>query len=149
MSGNLKELHQAIKIKQYDAFFGKDNYLRSNKRFRLIKRVLSNDEIVITTNNISYWRHKDQLVLWVDNDKIVYLKFFQITPVYNHEILGDTYLVKLNRKYFKAYNCYANNELSFDKQDSFDDLKLIAEEQEKTSLWFKPSTDKYGNISGL
>lgn len=146
---NLREMYHSIKIKKYDAFFGKDNYILSNNRFRLIKRVISDDEIIITTNNISYWKNKDQFVMWIHNNKIIYLRASQISPVYNYEALGGTYIVRLNRKYFKEYSCFTNEALMFYKEESFDDLKLVAKEQEEHSLWFKPSCDDFGDVSFL
>lgn len=141
----LKERAEQNKKYHLNHFFGENNYLLTNKRFAAIKNVISDDEIIIITNNVSYWQGKDQFVMWVDNDKIIYLKNFQVVPVLNFEELVECYLVKLNRKYFKVYSCFRNEELCFDKEDTFDTLKEVAAEQEQNKSWFKTITDKYGN----
>ena len=143
----LKELLEKRKADTLNWFFGENNYSTTSKRFAIKKHVLNDDEIVICTNNVTYWKNKDQFVLWVSNNKIVYLKNFQVMPVYNFEVFGDTsYLVKLNRKYFKEYKCFETEEFDFgNREDTFDSLKEIAKQQDKHELWFKPGEDKYGN----
>lgn len=128
-----------------NGFFGANNYNDGNNRFNIKNHVINDDEIIICTNNVSYWRNKDQFILWVGNGKIVYLNKFQVLPVFNYEEVGSCYLVKLNKNYYKVYNCFVNEELSFDKELTFQDLKDIAIQQDTSNLWFKFEEDKYGN----
>lgn len=141
----LNELFEMRKENLLNSFFGKENFKTTNKRFKIINHLLNEDEIIICTSNVTYWTKKDQFVLWVNNDKIVYLKNFQVLPVFNYEEIGSCYLVKLNKKFFKSYNCFKNEELFFDKEDTFDSLKEVAKSQDASNLWFKFGEDKYGN----
>ena len=133
----ISEFYKNVKKNAMDKYLGEGNYKATNKRFQIINQVLNNDEIIVVTNNVQYWNNKDQYVLWVGEGRIVYLKPFQVVPVKNYEVLGDCYLVKLNRNYFKAYNCFVNEELSFDKEDTFDSLLEVAKQQTNNGLWFK------------
>ena len=142
---NLKELIEKRKERVMNNFFGENNYELTNKRFMIKNHIINDDEFVICTNNISYWANKNQFVMWVANNKIVYIKDFQIIPVYNFERLGDCYLVKLNKKHFKSYSCFVNEHLVIDGEDTFDSLKEVAKNQNNSYLWFKFSEDKYGN----
>jgi len=133
----IKEMFKRERENKLNWIFGEGNYQDGNKRFNCINQVANDDEIVIITNNVQFWKNKEQFVLWVDNNKIVYLKDFQVFKVYNYEVLGNCYIVKLNRKYFKSYNCYENENMCFEKEDTFDDLLKLAKEQTEKKLWFK------------
>lgn len=97
----------------------------------------NDDEIIIVTNNVRYWKNKGSYVLWVANDKVVYLKDWQVCEIKNWDLQQDAYAVKLNRKFFKAYNTYTSDEFGFDKEDDFDSLLALAREQDKTNIAWK------------
>ena len=118
-------------------FFGEGNFVQSAKRFKITNHIIDNDNIVLVTSNVQYFPKKQSFVLWVANNKVVYLKDWQVKSVYNYELLGDTYIVKLNRKFFKAYDCFTNEELMIEKEYSFNDLKAIAKSQDNSDIWFK------------
>ena len=104
----------------------------SNQYFTF-KRVLNNDEIIIVTNNVR--RFKEDYVLWVDNNKVIYLKDWQIKPVKNYDLGDSSYAVKLNRKYFKPYTLrFESRDLMFNKEDTFDSLMEVAKQQEKKNI---------------
>lgn len=130
----LKQKHD----KDMDFFFGKDNWHKvTNKYYEIPKRVISNDEIYLVTNNLT--GVKGNPVLVVGNNKAVYLKEWQIKNVYNYyDGIGDSYIVKLNRKYFKPYEFKSGfDNFSFDKDETFDDLLKVAQEQEEANIRFK------------
>ena len=118
-------------------FLGEGNYKETSKRFKIINHVIDNDNILLVTNNVQHFTNKQVYVLWIANNKVVYLKDWQVKPVYNYEHLGDTYIVKLNRNFFKAYNCFTNNDIFIEKEYSFDALVEIAKSQDSSDLWFK------------
>ncbi|MDY4012043.1 MAG: hypothetical protein SOY60_10340 [Fusobacterium gastrosuis] len=139
---NLKELKNKIKEENRDFFFGEGNwYATSNKYFKF-KRILNDDEIIIITENVRELK-EDTIVLVVDNNKVVYLKNWQIKPVkaYEENIYG--YAVKLNKKYFKSYS-FKNEfkEFYFEKEDTFESLKELAKMQEEEDISF--SIDNWG-----
>lgn len=95
-------------------------------------RVIDNDNILIVTNNVKYWSSKDQYVLVVDNNKVVYLKAWQIAAIKNWDLQLNAYAVKLNRNYFKAYTLgFEFDDMSFDAEDTFDSLLAVAKEQDQ------------------
>lgn len=118
-------------------FLGERNYKETSKRFKIINHVIDNDNILLVTNNVQYFTNKEVYVLWVANNKVVYLKDWQVKPVYNYEHLGDTYIVKLNRNFFKSYNCFTNENILIEKEYSFDNLVEIAKSQDENEIWFK------------
>lgn len=130
-----------LATKDHDFFFGEGNYRKVTNQYYKFKRVLSNDDIILVTNNVKMV--KDSPVLVVDNNKAVYLKNWQIKPVSNWDEGIEGYAVKLSRKYFKPYT-FKNplGEYSFDKEDTFDDLLNVAKEQEKENLPFKLKHNK-------
>ena len=103
-------------------FFGEVKHT-SNKYFKF-NHVISDDEIIIITNNVKFV--KDSPVLVVDNNKVVYLKDWNVAEVRNYNKDIYSYAVKLNRKYWK--------DMCFDKADTFDSLKAVAEMQNDTEI---------------
>ena len=147
MVGNMSKLNDLFKERKKQAFnnfFGENNYVDGGNRFKVINCVINEDEFVICTNNISYWSNKGQFVMWVAKNKIVYIKNFQIMPAYNYENIGNCYFVKVNKNYFKPYNCFENDDLG-EYEDTFESLKEEARKQSSSDLWFKLEADKYGN----
>ncbi len=115
--------------------FFKNLEMVSNKRFTF-ENIISEDEIVIITDNVR--KHKNGYVLVVDNNKVVYLKDWQVRKVlaYNEGI--DACAVKLNRKFFKAYTFRnAFTDFHFEKEDTFDSLYEVAKEQQEQKMIFK------------
>lgn len=93
------------------------------------KRVENEDSIVIITSNIK--KIKDKYCLIVDNNKGVFLKDWQVRLVKIRET-GNCYAVKINRNFFKAFTFSFNfDDMSFEKEDTFEDLMMIAKEQEE------------------
>lgn len=117
--------HEDFKDEVY--MFGKAKWV-SNKYFVPEKQVLSNDEVVIFTNNVK--SIKGNPVLVVGEKKAVYLKDISAAQTDT----GLTYAVKLKRQYFKQYT-FKNEidpDLYFEKDNNFDDYLRIAKKQQKT-----------------
>ena len=126
----LKEMHK----NDLERFFGNDMSWKSNKYFTF-KRVIDKDNIVVVTDNLRNW--KDGKVLVVDKNKVVFLKPWQFRKVHNYDNMLNSYAVKLNRNYFKTYTVGFNyDDISFSKEDTFDELYKTAEEQQKKNLKF-------------
>lgn len=140
----LKEVIKKMKENNKNFFFGEGNWREVSNKYFKFKRILSDDEIIIITNNVR--EIKDSLTLVVDNNKVVYLKDWQVEPVkaYNEGIYG--YAVKINRKYFKAYTFKSEfSNFSFKNEDTFESLKELAKLQEKEDIafsWDKWSVEK-------
>ncbi|MDD7411264.1 hypothetical protein [Fusobacterium gastrosuis] len=140
----LKEVIKKMKENNKNFFFGEGNWREVSNKYFKFKRILSDDEIIIITNNVR--EVKESLVLVVDNNKVIYLKDWQVEPVkaYNENIYA--YAVKLNKKYFKTY-AFKNEfkDFCFKEEDTFDTLKEVAEIQEKEDIafsWDKWSVEK-------
>ena len=129
----LSEVIKKIKEKDLDFFFGENNYQKTSNKYLTFKRVLNEDEIILLTKNVIII--KDNYVLIVGNNKAVYLKDWAVKQVRNYYENIEAYAVKLNRKYFKIYTFKSDFEdFAFDKDENFDDLFKVAEEQEKENL---------------
>lgn len=104
----------------------------SNKYFKF-NHVISDDEIIIVTNNVKFI--KDNPVLVIDNNKVVYLKEWNVAEVRNYNKDLYAYAVKLNRKYWKEYTFKSDFEdMCFEQSDTFDSLKAVAEMQNDTEI---------------
>lgn len=124
--------------KDMDFFYGEGNWHKTSNQYYSIKHHLSDDEVIINTNDIKFI--KGQPVLVVGQNQGVYLKEWQGRPAFaymNGELTGF-HTLKLNRKYFKPYT------FKFDfkgyegvKPQSFDDMVQIAKEQDKAGLPIK------------
>ena len=97
----------------------------------------NDDEVIIVTSNVRFWKNKGTYVLWVANDKVVYLKDWQVCEIKNWDLQKNAYAVKLNRKFFKSYNTYTSDEFGFDKEETFDDMLNLAREQDKANIAWK------------
>lgn len=117
-----------------DKFFGELTQV-SNKRFTFDgSKHESEDEITIVTNNVR--RFKDNLVLVVDNDKVVYLKDWQAVPIYSYEEGVNASAVKLNRNFFKTYTWKGTFiDFNFEEEDTFESLQKLAEKQANEFVW--------------
>lgn len=134
---NLKEFFKERKEKDLKFRFGDDVKIMGDTfQFTHFK---NNDEIIIATNNVKYWSNKDQYVLVVANNKVVYLKPWQVTPIKNwNDGLGNSYAVKLSRKFFKAYQMpFEFEDMMFEKEDTFDSLAEVAKEQDSINIAWK------------
>lgn len=126
---NYSEFLKNQKEKDMNFFFGEGNWEKTSNKYFEFKRVLNNDEIIIVTNNVKMI--KGNYVLLVDNNKVIYLKDWQIRKIHNFYQEIDCYVVKLNRKYFKTYTFSFNFEdYAFEKEETFDSLLEAAKEQE-------------------
>ncbi|WP_368346656.1 hypothetical protein [Peptostreptococcus anaerobius] len=128
---NLNEYYRKLKKSDREFFFGEVKET-SNKYFTF-NHVISNDEIIIITENIH--EIKGNLVLIVDNNKAVYLKNWQVKGIMNYYNGIYAFAVKLNRKYFKSYtfkNEFKN--VHFETEDTFDTLLEVAKEQDQENM---------------
>ena len=132
----MSKFNEAIKKmeeKDLNFFFGENNFQKTSNKYLTFKRVLNEDEIILVTKNIKII--KDNYVLIVGNNKAVYLKDWAVKKIRNYYENIEAYAVKLNRKYFKIYTFKSNFEdFVFEKDENFDDLLKVAEEQEKENL---------------
>lgn len=120
-----------MKENQINKFFGEVKNT-SNKYFKF-NHILNEDEIIIVTGNVKFI--KDNFVLVVGNNKVVYLKEWNIVRVHNYDLGLNAYAVKLNRKYFKTYTFKSDFEdFYFEKDDTFESLIEIAKEQNDTEI---------------
>lgn len=136
----LKEITKKIKDDNKDFFFGEGNWRETSNKYFKFKRVLNDDEIIIITNNVR--EVKENLVLAVDKNKVVYLKDWQVKAVKAYDENIYAYAVKLSKKYFKTYT-FKNEfkDFSFQNEDTFESLKELAEIQENEDIAF--SWDKW------
>lgn len=124
--------------KDMDFFYGEGNWKKISNQYYSIKHHLSDDEVIINTNDIRYV--KDQPVFVTGHNQAVYLKEWQGRPAFafiNGELMGF-HTLKLNRKYFKPYTF----KFDFDdyigvKPQTFDDMVEIAKEQDAAKLPIK------------
>lgn len=129
--GSYGEYIKSCKENELNKFFGEIRKT-SNKYFKF-NRIIDNDNIIIVTNNVRFV--KGNPVLLVDNNKVVYLKDWNIKAVRNYynDIYG--YAVKLSRQYFKVYT-FRNDfdDVAFEKEESFDDLYNVAVAQQNVDM---------------
>nr|DAI56024.1 MAG TPA: hypothetical protein [Caudoviricetes sp.] len=125
------EFLKEMKEEQISKFFGEVKKT-SNKYFKF-NHILNEDEIIIVTGNVKFI--KDNFVLVVGNNKVVYLKEWNIVRVHNYDLGLNAHAVKLNRKYFKTY-IFKNDfeDFHFEKDDTFESLMEIAKEQNDTEI---------------
>lgn len=135
------EFLKDIKKSQITKFFGEVSHT-SNKYFKF-NHVISDDEFIIITNNVKVIKGKPVLI--IDNNKVVYLKDWNVLEIHNFK-LGRlyAYAVKLNRKYWKEYTFKEEfDDVYFKEADTFDSLKAIAETQNDVEIalgWGKVDT---------
>ena len=125
------EFIKSVKESQLTKFFGEVKHT-SNKYFKF-NHVISDDEIIIVTNNVKFI--KGNPVLVIDNNKVVYLKEWNVAEVRNYNKDLYAFAVKLNRKYWKEYT-FKNDfdDMCFEQADTFDSLKAVAEMQNDTEI---------------
>lgn len=129
----LNEIIKNMKEKDLNFFFGKGNWSNKSNQYYNFKRVINENEVIIITNNIK--KIKNNYVLVVGNNKVVYLKDWAVRPVRNFENNVYAYAVKLNRNYFKVYTFKSDFEdLYFEKEENFADLLELAKEQEERGM---------------
>jgi len=125
------EYMKSRKEKDLAFFFGETKKM-TNKYFSF-KRVVDDDNIIIITNNIK--TIKGSFVMMVDNNKVIYLKDWQVRPIHNYGADINAYAVKLNRKYWKVYTFKSDFEdMAFEKEETFDDLMAVAIEQDEENM---------------
>lgn len=140
---NLKEYYNARKEKDMNFFFGESNWRKTSNQYFQFKRVLDDDNMIIVTNNVK--TIKGNYVLLVDNNKVVYLKNWQVKEVENYFDGVYGYAVKLNRNYFKPYTfSFEFDGYSFEKEETFDDLMNVAKEQQEENMAIKLSKVERG-----
>lgn len=115
------------------AFYFKGGYDYVSNKYFTFKHVIDDDNIIITTSNIKFI--KGNPVMIVGNNKGLYLKNWQINVVFNSSVEGQIYTVKLNRKFFRPYQFnFTFDDMSFAKDDTFDELLKIAREQDEVQM---------------
>ena len=122
---------RASVIRDY-SFFGEGNKIMFTNKFYTYEPILNDDEIIINTNYVK--TIKGSPVLVVDNNKVVYIPSRNVRKVHtwNGRQKGgeNSYLVKVNKKYFKTYTLKeAFHDVMLDKPFTFESLKDLAEEQ--------------------
>lgn len=128
---DLSALASSSHEREMQRFFNGGYNMRSNKYFEFT-HVINNDEIIIITNNIK--TIKGSLVLVIGNDKVVWLKDWQVKKVRNFYNGVYGYAVKLNRQYFRTYQLnFEFEDLLFDKDNNFDDLLEVARMQDEAN----------------
>ncbi len=121
---------------ELENFLEQEPNKKSNK-YITFNHVISEDKIILATNNIKfYMKNNDcKIILVVGDNKAIYLKERQIRTgsVKLENEWPDCYFVKLDRNYFKPYT-FKNDfeDMCFEKDRSFDDLKDIALSQNDT-----------------
>lgn len=132
------EYVKSVKEKDLKFFFGDDVEILQRGESVRWNHVKSDDEIIIATSNVKYWKNKDQFVLVVANNKCVYLKNWQVKHIKNWDLQQNAYAVKLSRKYFKAYTMpFDFDGMSFEKEDDFDSLLEVAMAQNDSEIVWK------------
>lgn len=122
----------------YNRFFGERQF-KSNQYFKF-NHVIDNDNIIVNTSNLKEIRGKNgepSLIMLVGDDQAVYIKPWQVMPIYDYYSFGEGYAVKLNRTFFKPYKFKSKiaDDISFDgRVDTFDSLKKDAESQNDTPI---------------
>lgn len=125
------EFLKKVKEQNKERFF--PNHKNVSNKYFTFDHYVSDDEIIIVTSNII--SVKDNPVLVVGNNKVVYLKDFCIQPVHNYDLGINAYAVILKRQYFKVYTFKKDIEgFSFEKEESFDDLVQVAKEQDAANM---------------
>lgn len=144
MTNKERKIQNMIKYraKALNYFLGENNWKQINPEDATIavvtfKHVIDADNIYLVTNNITplYTRgYFNSMVLVVGSNKAVYLQNWQLRQV-EVKGCGHTYLVKLNRKYFKPYTFGADfEEFALMEDYTFDQLVEVAKSQEETPV---------------
>lgn len=132
----LSDTIKTAKVKAAKHFFGEDAVTDGSRVSW--KHDVDENTIIIATNNVKFFKKRETYVLVVDNNKIVYLKDWQVTPIKNWDLGTNAYAVKLNRNYFKVYNLsFSFEDMSFTKEDTFDSLKEVARQQDQMNIEWK------------
>lgn len=118
-----------------NTFFGEGNWKKVSNKYYTFKRIIDDETITLVTNNIEIV--KGSCALIVGRNKAVFLKDWQIVPIRNWNLQQNTYVVKLNKNFFKIYE-FKNDFENFyiEKDNNFEDLCEIAKEQEKLNTSF-------------
>ena len=118
--------------REEDRFFGEGNVTKVSNKYFFCKRVLDEDNIIINTANTYYLKNKNALILIVGTCEAVYLQDWQLQAVAT-ENGYKSYLVKLNRKYFKTYTFQKqiDEDITIEKTYTFDDFVELAKAQEQ------------------
>jgi hypothetical protein len=125
------------KERELERFF--PEYKKVTNKYFTFRRLISNDEVIIVTNNII--TVKGNPVLVVGNNKVVYLKDFNIKPVHNYYSGINAYAVRLKREYFRIYTFKKDIEdFCLDKDLDFDDMVEIAKKQDERNMQFALGT---------
>lgn len=132
---SLSNYIKARKEKDKDFFFGAGNWRNLTNKYIAYKSVLNDDEIIIRTSNIKFF--KGCPVLIVGSNDVVYLKDWQVKAAHAWEpdFKEDFYIVKINKKYFRTYH-FENPVFGFESMENqdFEHLLDVAKEQEESKM---------------
>ena len=136
-------------IKELDMFFGVGNYKTHKHDFVSYKSILNSNVCILRTNNIVSRRvlNKDNMyeveyVMMIGPQKALYLPLRNIhkTVYYKDDKLVKSYLVKLDRRYFRPvyYPHETEPKIELERTATFDALYEHArlQEVEKTKVYF-------------
>lgn len=117
-------------------FLSQKAHHESNK-YITFNHVIDDDNILLATRNVrSYFNPKSDKWVWyliVDNDKVVYLKHWQLRLAHTEWNEEQGYIVKLNRNFFKVYTFKKPFEdMCFEEEQTFDSLMEEAKSQNDT-----------------
>lgn len=122
---------KSLKEKRIEKYFGEVKYT-SNKYFTF-NQIIDEDNFILITNNVRLVKNSPVLV--IGNNKVVYLKDYQLENLMNWSRGIYTYAVKLNRNYFKIYTFQNEFEgFMFDEDETFDSLLEVAKIQNEAGL---------------
>lgn len=132
-SEDLKNIFREKYAEQENKFFGFGNKQKKTNKYYTYKHVLSENEIIINTNNIQ--RVKDSMVLVTGKFSAVYLKEWQVKMAHNFDMGIGFYIVKLNRQYFKPYAFTKPFEdFCIEQEQDFDYLLQVARAQDQENM---------------
>lgn len=134
---NYSKYLKSRKLNDLKYFFGEDVEASTDyKKILDFKHYKNDNEIIVITNDVKPW--KEQFVLVVDNNKVVFLKPWQVRKVKNWGLAIDAYAVKLKREYFKPYELkFSYDDMYFKQETTFDNLVNIAREQDENKTSWK------------
>lgn len=124
--------------KRKENFFQQTLTYKTNNYF-VYDGDIDNDTIIIRTDNLIVNTFTNKFILKVGTNKAVYLNANNIRKIRFKHANGDwesTYLVKLNRNYFKVYTFQKAFDDYLGNDKDFDALKEIAKSQKNIAITF-------------
>ena len=136
-------------LRQLDMFFGAGNYKTHKHNFVSYKSILNDNVIILRTNNVVDRKiltennvYEIEYVMMVGPQEAIYLPHYNIhrSSYYKDNKIHTTYLVKLDRRYYKPvyYPHKTEKKVELERSCTFDALYEHArlQELEKTKVYF-------------